>query len=124
LLCRRRGTTSSSWPAGSRYVHPDLKPRRPYHHAHTTVDIQELEAQPAKLEALSQEERQSNARVTADKLAALEALVEEKVLSLKKADRQLNAAKLLARQAKKEKENLVLRVTKLETDLAGRTATT
>ncbi|GMG14700.1 unnamed protein product [Phytophthora fragariaefolia] len=80
---------------------------------------EELEAKVIQLEALSQEERESSARATAEKLAALEALVEEKTISVKKADRQLNAAKLLARQAKKEKENLSLRVAKLEADLAG-----
>ncbi|KAE8914549.1 hypothetical protein PF005_g16667 [Phytophthora fragariae] len=85
--------------------------------------IEELEAKLVQLEALSQEERESNARATAEKLEALAGLVEEKTLSVKKADRQLNAAKLLARQARKEKESLLLRVAKLEADLAGRTGT-
>ncbi|KAG6613670.1 Lysosomal thioesterase PPT2-B [Phytophthora cinnamomi] len=84
--------------------------------------IEELEAKLAQLEALSQEERENNARATAEKFAELEALVEEKTISVKKADRQLNAAKLLARQAKKEKESLLLRVAKLEADLGARTS--
>ncbi|KAG1688140.1 hypothetical protein DVH05_004010 [Phytophthora capsici] len=79
--------------------------------------IEELEAKLIQLESLSQEEREVNARVTTEKLAAMEILLEEKSISMKKADRQLNAAKLLARQAKKEKESLVLRVSKLEADL-------
>ncbi|KAG3160006.1 hypothetical protein PC128_g21206 [Phytophthora cactorum] len=83
--------------------------------------IEELDATVLQLEALSQEERENSARATAEKVAALEKLVEEKTMAVKKADRQLNAAKLLARQAKKEKENLSLRVSKLEADLAGRT---
>ncbi|KAG7385330.1 hypothetical protein PHYPSEUDO_001632 [Phytophthora pseudosyringae] len=79
--------------------------------------IEELEVKLDQLEALTQEERETNARAMVDKLAALEALVEEKSMAVKKADRQLNAAKLLARQAKKEKESLMLRVAKLEADL-------
>ncbi|ETM49491.1 hypothetical protein L914_06271 [Phytophthora nicotianae] len=83
--------------------------------------IEELDTKVLQLEALSQEERENSARATAEKVAALEKCVEEKTMAVKKADRQLNAAKLLARQAKKEKENLSLRVSKLEADLAGRT---
>ncbi|RLN97361.1 hypothetical protein BBJ28_00013922 [Nothophytophthora sp. Chile5] len=74
-----------------------------------------LEATLAQLESLSREEREVHARATAEKLAALEQLVEDKTAAVKKTDRQLNAAKLLARQAKKEKEQLLLRVSKLET---------
>ncbi|KAG7395050.1 hypothetical protein PHYBOEH_004286 [Phytophthora boehmeriae] len=86
--------------------------------------IEELEAKIVQLEALSVDERERNARTTAEKFAALEALVEEKTASIKKVDRQLNAAKLLSRQAKKEKEALLLRVAKLEAEVAGRNAST
>ncbi|RLN69920.1 hypothetical protein BBP00_00000113 [Phytophthora kernoviae] len=86
------------------------------------IRIEELEAKIAQIEALSLDERERNVHATTEKLSALETLVEEKTVSIKKADRQLNAAKLLARQAKKEKEALLLRVAKLEADLAGRTA--
>ncbi|KAF4323432.1 hypothetical protein G195_003415 [Phytophthora kernoviae 00238/432] len=86
------------------------------------IRIEELEAKIAQIEALSLDERERTVHATTEKLSALEALVEEKTVSIKKADRQLNAAKLLARQAKKEKEALLLRVAKLEADLAGRTA--
>ncbi|KAL4137226.1 hypothetical protein PRIC2_000748 [Phytophthora ramorum] len=88
-----------------------------------TSRIEGLEAKLVQLEALSQEERETNARATTEKLAALESQIEEKTISVKRADRQLNAAKLLARQARKEKENLLLRVAKLEADAAGRTPT-
>ncbi|RLN26900.1 hypothetical protein BBO99_00000009 [Phytophthora kernoviae] len=86
------------------------------------IRIEELEAKIAQIEALSLDERERTVHATMEKLSALETLVEEKTVSIKKADRQLNAAKLLARQAKKEKEALLLRVAKLEADLAGRTA--
>ncbi|KAG2533039.1 hypothetical protein JM18_000128 [Phytophthora kernoviae] len=86
------------------------------------IRIEELEAKIAQIEALSLDERERTVHATTEKLSALETLVEEKTVSIKKADRQLNAAKLLARQAKKEKEALLLRVAKLEADLAGRTA--
>ncbi|KAF1780117.1 hypothetical protein GQ600_26605 [Phytophthora cactorum] len=65
---------------------------------------EELDATVLQLEALSQEERENSARATTEKVAALEKLVEEKTMAVKKADRQLNAAKLLARQAKRRKK--------------------
>jgi hypothetical protein len=66
-----------------RYIHPNCWHGR---NAHTVINNHELQAELAKLEVLLQEERHSN-RVTSEKLTALEAYVEEKVFSIKKADR-------------------------------------
>lgn len=83
--------------------------------------IEELDAKTVHLETLRQEERASSTREVTEKIKGLEKLVEEKSMAVKKADRQLNALKLLSRQSKKENESLSLRLSKLEAELAGQT---
>lgn len=75
---------------------------------------QDLEAIQSKQESLTREQIEALTQSTENKLQELERQVEEKADLAKKTERQLNAAKLLARQAKKEKEALQNRVTKLQ----------
>ncbi|GLE04398.1 hypothetical protein PINS_up013340 [Pythium insidiosum] len=68
---------------------------------------------------MSREEREAHAKSLAEQLDELQRSVAEKEELAKKLDRQLNAAKLLGRQAKKEKEQALERCTKLQEELAA-----
>ncbi|KAJ0406533.1 hypothetical protein ATCC90586_003512 [Pythium insidiosum] len=70
-------------------------------------------------ESMSREEREAHAKSMAEQLDELQRSVAEKDELAKKLDRQLNAAKLLGRQAKKEKEQALERCTKLQEELAA-----
>lgn len=61
--------------------------------------------------------RDASAKSTAEKLQELQESVTEKDALVKSTERQLNAAKLLVRQSKKEKEQLQERVLKLQEEL-------
>ncbi|KAF1334086.1 Amino acid/auxin permease, partial [Globisporangium splendens] len=79
--------------------------------------VKELEAILAKHESMSREQLDALTTATAEKLQALQQLVDEKDAATKSAERQLNAAKLLVRQSKKEKEQAQDRLHKLQEEL-------
>uniref|UniRef100_K3WZD3 Uncharacterized protein n=1 Tax=Globisporangium ultimum (strain ATCC 200006 / CBS 805.95 / DAOM BR144) TaxID=431595 RepID=K3WZD3_GLOUD len=79
--------------------------------------VKDLEAILAKYESMSKEQLDALTTTTAEKLEALQQLVDEKDAILKSVERQLNAAKLLVRQSKKEKEQAQDRLHKLQEEL-------
>ncbi|KAL8024145.1 hypothetical protein Plhal710r2_c005g0022361 [Plasmopara halstedii] len=82
--------------------------------------IEELDAELVQLKTLSQKECAYNTREAMEAVKALEVLVEKKTQAVKEVKCQFSAAKLLAHQAKKEKEKLLIRISKLEAELARR----
>lgn len=66
---------------------------------------------------MSREERDALTNSTAEKIQELQQSVIEKEALVKSTERQLNAAKLLVRQCKKEKEQLQERMVKLQEEL-------
>lgn len=66
---------------------------------------------------MSREERDALAKSTAEKIQELQQSVIEKEALVKSTERQLNAAKLLVRQCKKEKEQLQERMVRLQEEL-------
>lgn len=72
---------------------------------------------------MSREERDALAKSTAEKLEELQQSVIEKDVLVKSTERQLNAAKLLVRQCKKEKEQLQERMAKLQEELRSSSST-
>lgn len=75
---------------------------------------QEMEEVLAKQEQLSAEERDAFKSSASEKIHELSLEVEQKCEQLKTTERQLNAAKLLVRQTKKEKEQLEERLARLQ----------
>lgn len=68
----------------------------------------------AKQEELSVEEREALKTSMTEKIHSLSLEVEQKTEQLKNTERQLNAAKLLVRQTKKEKDQLEERLGRLQ----------
>ncbi|TMW65875.1 hypothetical protein Poli38472_003640 [Pythium oligandrum] len=79
--------------------------------------IEELEGIVALHESKSHEDREGYVKSMATQIQELKSALVEKDELARKLDRQLNASKLLARQAKKEKEQLQDRLTKLQEEL-------
>jgi hypothetical protein len=76
----------------------------------------------AKQEQLSVEERDALKTSASEKIHELGLEVEQKCEQLKSTERQLNAAKLLVRQTKKEKEQLEERLARLQQQEARQAA--
>lgn len=76
----------------------------------------------AQHETLSRDERDALTKRTAETLRELKQSVADKDALVKSTERQLNAAKLLVRQSKKEKEQLQERVLKLQDELRSSVA--
>ncbi|GAB9473772.1 hypothetical protein Gpo141_00010919 [Globisporangium polare] len=85
--------------------------------------VEDLESILAQHESMSREERDALAKSTAEKLEELQQSVIEKDVLVKSTERQLNAAKLLVRQCKKEKEQLQERMAKLQEELRSSSST-